>query len=59
MGYINNFGDYVSDYLVTLINNRGTIIEVTITAKCDYMATETAERLYKPLYRSLKCERLD
>lgn len=45
-GYVNQFGDYVTDYVVEL-GRRNDIqprITRTITAKCDYMAAEAAER---------------
>lgn len=44
--YINNFGDYVTDYIVFMgkRNDRLPKIARHITAKCDYMAAATAER---------------
>lgn len=58
MGYINMFGDYVADYIITLMNNRGTIIERTVTAKCDYMAIDIAERWVGNHYKAISCAEL-
>ena len=44
---INNDGDCVARYVVTLEKLTGKIIEYTTTAKCDYMAVEKAERWIK------------
>ena len=45
-GYINQFGDYVTEYIVELGRRNDTRPRITrtATAKCDYMAAEIAER---------------
>lgn len=45
--YINNFGDYVTDYIVFMGRSNDSVPRIAreITAKCDYMAASIAERL--------------
>lgn len=45
-GYINQFGDYVTDYIVEMGRPNDTKTRITryVTAKCDYMAVNIAER---------------
>lgn len=46
MGYINQFGDYVNDYIVEMGRTNDTWARIVrvVTAKCDYMAAEIAEK---------------
>ena len=46
MAYINQFGDYVSEYVVEMGRRNDATPRITreIEAKCDYMAAEIAER---------------
>ena len=48
-GYINQFGDYVTDYVVEMGRPNDTKARITryVTAKCDYMAVNIAERTTK------------
>lgn len=43
---INQFGDYVTNYIVEMgrVNDADPRIIKEVTAKCDYMAVEIAER---------------
>lgn len=45
-GYINQFGDYVTDYIVEMGRPNDTRPRLTrcIAAKCDYMAVNIAEK---------------
>ena len=46
-GYINKEGDFVTDYIVEMgrVNDLKPRITMEITAKCDYMAAQIAERI--------------
>ena len=45
--YIDNFGDYVTEYIVEMGKPNATKANITreVTAKCDYMAVDKAEKM--------------
>lgn len=47
MNRINSYGDYVTEYTVEMGRRNDTKPRIVreITAKCDYMAAEIAERM--------------